>query len=72
MHDTPGAIELLKETHGERIPTPHPRLTHQEDDRYRSEVSDAGQMAKWLPNVKVRVCAGCNNGWMGQLEERVK
>src|SRR6476469_3805100 len=54
------------------VKAPRPRLTRQDDGRYRSEVTDAGQMAKWLPNVKVPVCAGRNNGWMSQLEDRVK
>lgn len=72
MHDTPGAIELLRETHGERVPREYSKLKRDEDGRYRYALGDLGPMARWLPNVKVPVCRACNGGWMSQLEQCVK
>lgn len=72
MHDTPGAIELLRETHGERIQRDYFKPTRGADGRYLHEAAQLGPMAKWLPNVKVPVCEACNGGWMSSLEQQVK
>ncbi|GAA4705496.1 hypothetical protein [Nocardioides conyzicola] len=72
MHDTPGAVELLSESHGERVQRDYFKPTRDVDGRYQSEPAQLGPMATWLPNVKVPVCEACNSGWMSQLEEQVK
>lgn len=72
MHGTPGAVELLHETHGERIPREYSRPTRRADGRYGTEAAQLGPTAKWLPNAKVPVCNACNSGWMSRLEQQAK
>jgi len=72
MHDTPGAIELLRETHGERIQRDYLKPGRGADGRYLHEPAQLGPMAKWLPNVKVTICEACNGGWMSNLEKQVQ
>ena len=72
LHETPGAVELLEGTHGERIERANSRLARDAEGRLRAETARSTRIAKWLPNVKVRVCDDCNNGWMSVLEEATK
>lgn len=71
MHATTGAIALLEDAHREPIQPEHSRLHRGGDGRYQHEAVKT-RTAKWLPNVKVDVCATCNNGWMSDLETAAK
>lgn len=72
MHDTPGALALLEGTHGERMRYEQSRLHLGADGRYEHERVVSRHVAKWLPNVKVKVCETCNTGWMSALESSAK
>lgn len=71
LHETAGAQALLDSTHGERIPREFPGIRKDADGRYQRVVEILGSYAKWLPNIKVDVCKGCNGGWMSVLENQV-
>ncbi|HWU21539.1 MAG TPA: hypothetical protein VN088_08440 [Nocardioides sp.] len=72
MHSTPAAAELLSGTHGERIKPPFSVTRKGDDGKYASVPVLQTALAKWLPNLKVPVCASCNGGWMSRLEMRAK
>lgn len=72
LHETAGATSLLEGTHGERIPRDHRVLRKDLQGRYQRVDEAPGPYAKWLPNVTVEVCQGCNSGWMSGLENQAK
>lgn len=71
LRDTPGAMELLANDHGERTPNLRSVMTTDDEGRYQSEEVRLGHWALRLPNVTVDVCKPCNTGWMSQLESCV-
>ncbi|MGW5071310.1 hypothetical protein ACWEQJ_35580 [Streptomyces cyaneofuscatus] len=72
MHATPAAKDLLAGKFGERISVGHAEVTVDENGKYQMETSQSRSVNKYLPQVQVRVCKTCNEGWMGTLEEEAK
>ncbi len=72
MHEVPGAQWLLAEDHGERVPNMAQFVIADDKGILEYESVRLGHWAIRLPNVQVRVCKVCNNGWMSDLEDKAK
>lgn len=72
LHNTPGAQDLMAQSHGERIPIDQTFVMRANDGRLQREVRRVGSYAMHLPHVTVSVCKECNSGWMSRLENEAR
>lgn len=72
LHESEAAKALLRDTHGERIRNIRRTMRRSATGRFELVEDTPARYAKYLPHVKVSVCASCNTGWMSQFENEAK